>query len=176
MTENNNYLNDKKIRSRMMFASLYIAAFEIFKHTIIENVRYFFVDGFKDGKLIFSENYEKSVLDLHKNDFIASIKWIKKMGAIDEKDMEFIKQVTDCRNEIVHNMDKFLLGYIEINSSQLFSIMLDLLGKVEKWWVLNVEIPTDVDFVNKKIDEENIISINVFFIKYLKELVSEFSE
>ena len=33
-----------------------------------------------------------------------------------------------------------------------------LVQKIEKWWIINVEIPTNPDFDGKDIDEDGIIS------------------
>jgi hypothetical protein len=45
--------------------------------------------------------------------------------------------------------------------------MVNLIDKVEKWWIVNVEIPTNPDFDGKEIEEKTILCGPVIALKLL---------
>ena len=47
-----------------------------------------------------------------------------------------------------------------------------LLRRIEVWWVVNLEIPTNSDFDGKEIDEEGIIPGPLLMIQMMLEVVS----
>lgn len=58
----------------------------------------------------------------------------------------------------------------KIDPIPLFSPMVDLLHKIEKWWIVNVEIPTDPDLVGKEIDEDAIIPGPIMTLRLLVDI------
>jgi hypothetical protein len=51
-----------------------------------------------------------------------------------------------------------------------FHEMVALLTKVEKWWVLYFEIPTNPDFDGKQIDEEKVILGAILHLQILLDV------
>ena len=45
--------------------------------------------------------------------------------------------------------------------------MVDLLHKIEKWWIINVEIPTNPDFDGEDIDEDAVVAGRVITLRLL---------
>lgn len=45
--------------------------------------------------------------------------------------------------------------------------MLELLRKIEVWWVVNVELATNPDFDEKEVDENEILAGTVMMLKIL---------
>jgi hypothetical protein len=153
------FLDPESLRTNLILASIYITAFEILKNSIIENLRDFYITGFDENGWIIMPAYKEEVLLKDKNLTFASLKWLKESQAIDEDDIEKFSKVKECRNLVAHEIPKMLINGLPIDISERFSDMTTLLDKIEKWWIVNVEIPTNhyLDNDADKIDEEGIL-------------------
>lgn len=81
------FLDPENLKGNLMFTSLYIAAFESFKDYVVDEVKFFFHNGFKDGQDIFDPKYETHVKAKDKSVVKASLLWLLEMEAIDENDI-----------------------------------------------------------------------------------------
>lgn len=86
-----------------------------------------------------------------------SIAWLRKMEVISEEDENAIRVVTDARNELAHELSAMVGGSKPPDFIEHFSTLMTLINKIEKWWIINVEIPTNPDYDGKTIVEEDII-------------------
>ena len=164
------FLNPEVLRTNLIVASLYIAAFEMLKDSIIGRLRDFFKDGFNENGWIINDRYESEVLSLNKSPLYASLEWLKNMDAINEVDVENFNEIKNCRNELAHEIANFISKGPNIDPLPLFSKITDLLYKIEKWWILNVEIPTNPDFDGKDIDEEGIEPGQIMTLRLLTDI------
>ncbi len=164
------FLNPEILRTNLIVVSLFITAFEMLKDSIIERIREFFTDGFNENGLIVSENYKTKVLSLNRSPLYASLEWLKGMNVIDDEDIEEFNKIKNCRNEIAHEIADFISKSPKIDPLPLFSNMIELLHKIEKWWILNVEIPTNPDFDGQEIDEEQIVPGQIMTIRLLADI------
>ena len=71
------FLNPEILRTKLISASIYLAAFEILKDSIIERIETFFTDGFGPQGHILSPEYEIEVKSRHKSKVRASLEWLK---------------------------------------------------------------------------------------------------
>lgn len=144
----NNFLNPDLLKSRLIIASMFIAVFENFKSWIIDNVKYFYFDGFKDGKETFG-NYEKDVLskiEVKKNRQIrATLLWLKENDAITDSDIERFRAFTNTRNELGHSLLNRLLDDFPDSIYDQYYEMVKMFKKVVKWWIREIELPTCLD-------------------------------
>lgn len=46
----------------------------------------------------------------------------------------------ECRNLLAHEITKMLMEGLPLGFSERFNDMVYLLDKIEKWWIVNVEI------------------------------------
>jgi len=53
---------------------------------------------------------------------------------------------------------------------QCFQEMVRLLRKIEVWWIVNVEIPTNPDFDGEQIDEQGIVPGSVMSLQLLCDI------
>jgi len=53
----------------------------------------------------------------------------------------------------------------------LFKEITDLLDKIERWWILNVEIPTNPEFDGEEIDEDGIVTNRIITLWLLTGLL-----
>jgi hypothetical protein len=164
------FLNPESLRANLVTGSLFIAAFEMLKTSIIDHIRDFFSTGFNQSGPIIGERYKTAVLSLNNSPLYASLEWLKNMDAINDKDIEDFEKIKKCRNEIAHEFVNFLSTGPTIDPLPLFPTMISLLSKIEKWWILNVEIPTNPDFDGKDIDENGIIPGPIMTLQMLTDI------
>jgi hypothetical protein len=164
------FLHPESLRTNLIVGSLFIAAFEMLTDSIIDHIRNFFSTGFNQSGFVIDERYKTEVLSLNKSPLYASLEWLKNMNAVNDKDIEEFEKIKQCRNELAHEFVNFLSTGPTIDPLPLFPTMIDLLSKIEKWWILNVEIPTDPDFNGKDIDEDGIIPGPIMTLRLLTDI------
>jgi hypothetical protein len=164
------FLNPETLRANLIVASIFITAFEMLKDSIIGRIREFFTQGFDENGWIVSEDYKTKVLCLNKSPLYASLQWLKKMNVIDDQDIEEFNKIKNCRNEIAHEIANFISKGPKIDPLPLFSNIINLLYKIEKWWIVNVEIPTNPDFDGKEIDEDGIVPGTIMTLRLLADI------
>ncbi len=170
------FFNPENINISLKFISLYIAVYENFKSTIVNNVKYFYWSGIKDGKEQF-ENYENEVLNKSQNKknrtLRGTLQWLKDNNAINEEEHLLFEKITDRRNQLAHNMSELILNGLEADIIDLFTDMIKLFEKIEKWWIKEIEIPISGDFTVKEyenIDWDGVTSLNLTMLKIMSDI------
>lgn len=164
------FLNPEILRSNLIVASLYITAFEMLKDTIISRIHDFYIIGFEDDKEIISSDYKTKVLSLNNSPLYASLEWLKQNDVIDDQDMKIFSDIKFCRNEIAHELSNFISQNPKIDPLPLFSKMNELLNKIEKWWIINVEVTTNPDLLEMDIDEQGVVPGKIIMIRLLLDI------
>lgn len=167
-----NFLNPAILKPSLIIYSIFITVFEILKQQVVERIKYFYVDGFIGNKLIINENYNKEVLSRHKKTLYASLDWHLEKGIISKEDIELFHELRKQRNKLAHEMTTVI--FEGNNDSIIVNLerMINLLKKIELWWIVNVEIPTDPN-INTDIDDmdiEHIIPGSIMIIQLLLEI------
>jgi hypothetical protein len=167
-----NFLNPDILKPSLIIYSIFITVFEILKQQVIERIKYFYVDGFIEDKLIINEKYNKEVLSRHKNTLYASLDWHLEKRIISKEDIELFHELRKQRNKLAHEMTTVI--FEGNNDSIIVNLekMINLLKKIELWWIVNVEIPTDPN-INTDIDDmdiEHIIPGSIMIIQLLLEI------
>lgn len=94
------------------------------------------------------------------------------MHAIDEGDLSQVDRIREHRNELAHDLSKFLgSDDAEINM-QLLSDMDELITKVDRWWIREVEMTTSPDFDGTEVADEEITSGNMISFQLLLRIAS----
>lgn len=152
------FLNPDVMRPRLIATSLYITGFEILKDSTIGRIKDFFTHGFNEDGDIIDPKYQSDVLSRNKSILYASLDWLKYMEAIDENDINTFNRIKERRNELAHRLHH-LIGSegMSTDFEKCFQEMVSLLRKIEVWWIVNVEIPTNPDYDGKEIDEAGIV-------------------
>jgi len=164
------FLNPESLRANLIAGSLYIAAFEMLKSSIIERISDFFSTGFNQDGPIIGEKYKTDVLSLNKSQLYASLAWLKNMNIINDNDLEEFENIKKCRNEIAHEFVNYLATGPTVDPLPLFPKMIALLSKIETWWIMNVEIPTNPDFDGSDIDEDKIVPGPIMSLRLLFDI------
>lgn len=164
------FLNPEVLRANLMLASIYIASYEILKDSIINPIKDFYINGFKGNDYIIDPRYKSEVLSRNKSELYASLEWLKDSKVITEDDMTLFEQVKKCRNNIAHEISRMLAEGLPSDFSDCFNNLLALVDKVGRWWIVNVEIPTDSSFDGREVSEEEIIPGQVARLRMMMDI------
>ncbi|MEM2111966.1 MAG: hypothetical protein QXX08_08855 [Candidatus Bathyarchaeia archaeon] len=171
MIDRDNFLNPDAIKSNLILSSLYLAAYELMKDAIIDNIRNFFSFEYRDGKAIPDKQYKDEVTRVHNDILYASCLWLQRNGVITENEVEEIQNIRKHRNQIAHELPKLLFDAdLNFNVGYFLRIR-ELLEKIELWWVKNVEVPVNPDFDGIEGYEEDIRPGRVIAIDYVISVV-----
>jgi hypothetical protein len=156
------FLDPNVLRPNLIIASLYIAAFEVLKNTIVERIRNFYGIVFdnsteEDGGWIVDPSYRTRVLSRNRSPVYASLDWLKESQAIDNEDIAAFERAKECRNDVAHRITEMLSGGVPSDLPDRFADIITLVDKIGRWWVVNVEVPTNPDFDGEEIDTAGII-------------------
>lgn len=158
--EPDKFLNPKVIKETLIDAALFLAFYEILKNVIIDRIANFYKIKNKDGRYIKSKEYNRKVISpkgKNENIFTASCLWLVDNNVISSEDNIRIVEIKDERDRIAHNIPKFLFNMNYNINKDLFNKTKDLTLKIEKWWIVKVDIPSNPDFDDKEIDIEGIV-------------------
>ena len=164
------FLKPENLKANLIILSLFITSYEILKDSIIARIRNFYTNGFNEKGWIIDKEYQTKVKSLNKSLLSASLEWLKNMKAIDDNDIEEFNEIKKCRNELAHEIVNFITKGSTINPLPLFPKMINLLEKIEKWWILNVEIKLNPNLNDKEIDEKGIVPGPIIMLRVLMDI------
>jgi hypothetical protein len=164
------FLNPASLRSNLIIASIYVAAFEVLKTAIVGRIKDFFTNGFDQNGPRISAEYQSDVLSKSRSPVYASLQWLKESSAINDADIECFERVKKLRNELAHALTGMLFHGLPTEVAQRLSEMISLLDKIERWWIINAEIPVNPDLADKEIDEEQIIPGPIMGMRLLLDI------
>ena len=126
-------------------------------------------DGWKT-----SSSYREKVLSLDpkgKSDPLrASIAWLRQMDVIDANDEKEIRELTDERNRLAHELGGMLGGSFQHDFDSLFPKLAALVVKIDKWWVVNVEIAIDPELTGAAIDLDEVVPGSQIILQALEQI------
>jgi hypothetical protein len=167
------FLDPDVLRPSLLSATMFITTFELLKDSIVDRVRDYYTLSWGD-KTATSPEYEQGVLtrDKKRRPLTASLDWLREHHAIDETDLQIFKSLTNIRNQLAHELFSVVTGQVPSEYESQFPALIGLLRKVEVWWIVNVEIPTDPDYDGKEIDESGITPGALISLQMLIEVAS----
>jgi len=157
-------LDPERIRLNLLFASLYLSAFEILRGSIIDHIEDFFVPV--PDVVSNAEGIRAQCLDRYKREvgvgfsvfssrkLIPSCRWLQKNGVLHCGEIDEIKGIREHRNTIAHQLPELIFSeeLLAVDLDRLRRIR-DLLRKIELFWIrLNMDIWT----TGRSIDTEEI--------------------
>lgn len=166
------FLDPEVVQPSLFLATMFITTFEILKDSIIDRIRNFYIPGFAETDPIFESEYQSEVLSRSKSRLYASLDWLLEHDAVDETDLDTFENLKKIRNLLAHQLFNVVTGQTESDYASQFPVLVALLRKVEVWWVINVEIPTNPDYDGKEIDEAGIVPGAVLSLQMLIEVAS----
>ena len=164
------FLNPQSLKSSLISASLYLAAWETFEHGIIGHLEGFYTVGFDQDGYKFGNDYKADVLSRHKSPFKASMLWFKESNVIDDTDLALADRAREHRNDIAHNLPAYIAKTSHNVDVALLTQLCALLNKIDIWWIRNVEIPTNPAFDDQDVNaipDSEIKSGNMLFLSMM---------
>ena len=165
------FLNPESLRSNLIVASMLIAAFETLRNSVIEPLKGFYAIGFDAP----SPEYAAKVLSRHKSPLKASLLWFREANAIDDSDIATVDSIREHRNEVAHQLPKFLsTADANVNLEMLVAIC-QIVCKIDRWWIRDVEMSTDPDMTPERlasVDDSDISSGNMMFLRMMIDIAS----
>lgn len=152
-------------------ATMFITTFEILKNSIVDRIRDFYSIGWSEGGSTVSPEYKTKVLARDKSPVYASLNWLHEHQVINDDDLETFEQLKSTRNLVAHQLFDIVTGQAKSNHMEQFQVLVELLRKIEVWWVVNVELATDPDYADAEIHEEGIVPGAILSLQMLLEVV-----
>lgn len=97
---------------------------------------------------------------------------MQESGAIDKRDLEQYEELKKTRNLLAHQLFAVVTGQVESKHESQFEERVELLRKIEVWWVVNLDIATNPDFDGQDIDEAGIVPGSILSLQMLIEVAS----
>jgi hypothetical protein len=166
------FLNPDVLRGNLITASIFLATYEILRSSVIDRIRDFFTHGFDENGWIVSEEYQTEVLALDKSPLRASLLWLKGMSVLNDSEIEYVDLVREHRNTVAHDLLKFLgTADADINV-KLLSGLYELVTKIDRWWIREVEMTIDPDHDGSEVADEDIVSGNMLSIQLMIQIAT----
>lgn len=144
------------VRENLVSAALLITAFESLREHMTSRLLGFYATDWVGLEPQESDSYRQEVISRHKKRYEATCLWFLDNGAIDQHDFDSILACRHHRNDVVHDLLKYLVDpAFEVDLSTVDEI-LRLHTKVERWWIKEIEIPTNPDFDGVEVQDEDI--------------------
>ena len=164
------FLDPDVVKPSLFMATMFITTFEILKNSIVDRIRDFYSIGWSEEASTVSTEYESKVLARNKSAVYASLNWLLEQQAISEEDLKTFDLLKKTRNLLAHQLFAVVTGQAESNHTEQFIVLVELLRKIEVWWVVNVEIPTNPDYSDAEIDETGIVPGAILSLQMLLEV------
>ena len=166
------FLDPEVVRPSLFLATMFITTFEILKDSVVDRIRDFYTNGMDKSGPIVGPDYQTKVASRNKSVLYASLLWLRENEVIDDEDLETFEQLKRTRNQLAHQLFAVVTGQVESTHEAQFEVLVALLRKIEVWWVVNLEIPTNPDFDGQEIDEEGIVPGAVLSLQMLIQVAS----
>ncbi|MDP2173250.1 MAG: hypothetical protein Q8J62_05705 [Candidatus Cloacimonadaceae bacterium] len=166
------FLNPDELKPYLLFCSLFITCYEMLKETFIERLVVFYTEGFDESGFKTGSDYKEKVLSLDdkKRHLQASINWHIQNAIIDENDVKAFNRITECRNTITHRLLSSYVESLNEDLGHIFNDIVNLIYKVEKWWIINFELEIQQIEDADEIDYEGIMPGAIMTIKLLVDI------
>lgn len=169
------------LKESVNIIALYITMYELLEDTLISRPKDFFtvLEYDERAKLQYEEHvlslYDKSAcpgIATKNKELIASLLWFKQMRAINDGDIQVFANLRTTRNELTHKMfqaiadggSKYLMQLMELYK---------LFCKVERWWILEIEVPIDGDIPpDHEIKEDEVMSGNMIILNAMIDILA----
>lgn len=170
------FLDPEIVKPSLFMATMFITTFEILKNSVVDRIKDFFSDGWSAEGTTQSPEYKDKVLSRNKSVVYASLDWLHDQQAISDKDLKTFEQLKETRNVLAHQLFEVVTGQSKSNHTDQFPALVELLRKIEVWWIVNVEIPTNPDYSDAEIDEDGIVPGPILSLQMLLQVAGGSTE
>ena len=171
----NNILDENILKTNVNFAAMFVLNYECLKDYVINQIREFYSEHikFEGDRPIYEESkaYKDEVRSLDNNIENASLKWFIQSDAITQSDYDTYQKIRERRNDITHELLKNLNeGFTEADAI-LFSDLLSIYSKLDKWWINEIEIPISGEDVPDDYDREGVCGGQAMVLSIINSII-----
>jgi hypothetical protein len=164
----------ENMTTTLVRASTLLTGWEFIRSDIVERVRGFFVDGWGDGEVP-SPRYQQHVASRVVKDsvsiFDASVEWLVELEALTRDDVELLRRVREHRNEVAHELAKFLVDPSADVSIELLFEVRDVLQRLGQFWG-RIVVDTNEEFDGQEVAPEDIRSGTSLLFDFILSLTT----
>ena len=171
----NNLLDEDSLKLNVNFAAMFVLNYECLKEYVISQVRVFYSNNihFEGDKIIGeeSQDYKDDVRTLDANIENASLKWFVREEAITQDDYDTYQTIRKRRNDIIHELLKNLNDGFTESDVKLFAALLEIYGKIDKWWINEIEIPISGEYISDDYDRESVCGGQAMILSIINNII-----
>lgn len=174
-----NILDTDVLRGNINLIAMYIMVYELLEDIIISKPKDFYTliefdeearQKYKDYVLSLYDKNAYPNINTKNKELIASLIWFKTADAIDDNDINIFAEARTLRNVITHEMiSTITVGTVKIVDQ--FVLMYRLFCKIEKWWILEYEVPISGQYKPEEIDEDGVMSGNMILLEIIIDIL-----
>ena len=168
------------LKDSIQMVALYVTVYELLESTVVSKPKDFYTVIDWDDKA--KREYREHVLSLYdpkaipgingrRKDIICSLLWFKQSGAIDDDDLRVFVASKQLRNTLAHNM----FQAIAEGGSKLvkqFTQMYALFCKIERWWIMEIELPISGEYEPDKVDADGVQSGHMVVLNCILDILA----
>lgn len=171
------FLDQGQMRGNLQAASLFLLTYELLKQAIVDEIGESYALRFDaDGKWIPSQLYTREVVSLdqrkRKDVVHASCLWLRGEGVMTDADIKKFREIRRHRNQIAHELIKYLSSSGHEIDMQLFAGMFELLAKIDRWWIMNFHVPANPRLDGKQIEERDVQSGRMMVLGLIMQVLA----
>lgn len=156
----------ENMTSTLVRASTLLTGWEFIRSDIIEAVKGFFALDSRYRQYVASRVVPGSVTI-----FDASVDWLVELEALTAEDVELLCRVRDHRNEVAHELARYLVDpSFDVNVELLFEVR-GIIRRLGQFWG-RIVVDTNDDFDGQEIAPEDIRSGTSLLFDYILSLTT----
>ncbi|NRB24461.1 hypothetical protein [Shewanella sp.] len=160
------FFNPKVLRHQLISASLYVLFYESFKEELIDKLKFYYSLGSQE-----TDDYKEDVKSRNKSPIYATLDWFKYMGAIDEVDLQQFEKIKKCRNKLSHELHSLIgASGLPDDFDESFALLLSFKSKIYHWWIINVEVASDPEYMGKEINPDDFTHASTLMDKMMIDI------
>lgn len=120
--------------------------------------------------------YFKPYENKQDKEYLGCCDWSLEQKIIDEGERDFLIKIKDQRNKIAHELPYLLLDSGRDIDTSLLAKAKELIRQIDVWWIINVELQTDENYVGVDIGEDQVDSSRGVILDYIFSQFSDLSK
>jgi len=164
----------ENVASNLMRAATMLTAWELIHSDIVAAVKDFDLIGFDENGYTYDEGYQNKVLTRVTKDsgiFDASVAWLVENEALRESDVELLGALRAQRNDLAHQMAKYIVDPEHEVSLDLLTQAREVIARLGRFWG-QIEVDIHPNFEDREVDVDAIRSGASLLYDYVLSLVS----
>jgi hypothetical protein len=158
----------------LMRAATMLTGWEFIHSNIVTAVKDFFIVGFDEKGYLYDDGYERSVLSkVGKGStiFDASTAWLVDLEALTQDDVSLLREIRAHRNDIAHEMAKYLVDPGQDVSVDLLLRARGIIQRLGQFWG-QIDVDINPQFDDQDVAREEIKSGQSLLFDYVLSLVT----